>query len=91
MQKRVVLDDGSRGLVVRSGHGFYTIELDGPEAGRVQVRASLPASSRAVSATSAAAAVLPNLRALDPARGGRGGGSAVQGGTSLAAGCYEGE
>ena len=27
-QRRVVLHDGTRGLVVKSGHGFYTVEMD---------------------------------------------------------------
>ena len=36
-QKRVVLDDGTRGVVTRSGHGFYYIELDN-NGGRVQRR-----------------------------------------------------
>ena len=32
-----MLEDGSRGLVVKSGHGFYTVELD-HNAGRILKR-----------------------------------------------------
>ena len=32
-----MLEDGSRGLVVKSGHGFYSVELDN-NAGRVLKR-----------------------------------------------------
>ena len=38
VQRRVILQDGSRGVVVKSGHGFYHIDLDGNAGQRVLKR-----------------------------------------------------